>query len=107
MAFGGTDAVVLILGSVITSISLVVFAAVDQAIVLDVLPERDTEAGRCIGINSYSTTIAQAAVPIAAVPLLLVGVSGADKNYGLLFVIAAACMLIGGTLVMLKVRGAR
>lgn len=107
MAFGGSNLPVLVTGSVITSLGLGVFSAVDQAIVLDVLPERDTEAGRYMGINGYSTTIAQAVAPIAAAPLLLLGVSGADKNYGLLFIIAAVCTLIGGNIVMLNVRGSR
>ncbi len=104
MAFGGSNATLLFVGSVVTSLGLGVFSAVDQAIVLDVLPDRDTEAGRYIGINAYSTTLAQSIAPIVAAPLLLIGVSGADKNYGLLFLIAAACTLVGGTLVMLFVR---
>ena len=107
MAFGGSNAVVLVIGSIVTSIGLGVFSAVDQAIVLDVLPERDTEAGRFMGINGYSTTLAQAIAPIAAAPLLLLGMTGADKNYGLLFLIAAACTLVGGTLVMVFVRGSK
>lgn len=107
MAFGGANAIVLISGSLITSIGLGIFAAVDQAIVLDVLPERDTEAGRFVGINVYSTSIAQAIAPIVAVPLLVIGMTGADKNYSLLFLVAAACTLIGGTLVMVFVRGAK
>ncbi len=107
MAFGGSNASLLITGSVVTSIGLGVFSAVDQAITLDVLPERDTEAGRYIGINAYSTSLAQAIAPIVAAPLLLIGASGADKNYGLLFIVAAACTLIGGTIVMVFVRSAK
>lgn len=107
MALGGSNATVLIVGSVVTSIGLGVFSAVDQAIVLDVLPERDTEAGRYMGINGYSTTIAQAIAPIVAAPLLLIGVEGADKNFGLLFIVAAACTLIGGNIVMIFVRSAK
>ncbi|MCR2792741.1 MFS transporter [Microbacterium sp. zg.Y625] len=107
MAFGGSDVVVLFTGSIVANIGLGVFSAVDQAIVLDVLPERDTNAGRFIGINGYSSSIAQGLAPIAAAPLLLIGVTGADKNYGLVLVIAAACTLIGGTVVMLKVRGTK
>ena len=107
MAFGGSNAAVLITGSVITSIGLGVFSAVDQAIVLDVLPERDTDAGRFVGINVYSTSLAQAIAPIVAAPLLLIGASGSDKNYGLLFIIAAVCTLVGGNLVMIFVRTAK
>ena len=107
MALGGSDVTVLVAGSVATSIGLGVFSAVDQAIVLDVLPERDTEAGRFMGINGYSTTLAQAIAPIVAAPLLLIGATGADKNYALLFLVGAACTLIGGNLVMLFVRSAK
>ncbi|MCK2022675.1 MFS transporter [Microbacterium sp. kSW2-24] len=107
MAFGGSDVVILFTGSIIANIGLGVFSAVDQAIVLDVLPERDTDAGRFMGINGYSTSIAQGLAPIAAAPLLLIGVTGADKNYGLVLVIAAACTLVGGTAVMLKVKATR
>lgn len=107
MAFGGSNAAVLIAGSVLTSIGLGVFSAVDQAIVLDILPDRDTSAGRFIGINQYATSFAQAIAPAIAAPLLLVGVSGADRNYGFLFLIAAACTLSGGAIITWKVRGAR
>lgn len=107
MAFGGSNAGVLIGGSILTSVGLGVFSAVDQAIVLDVLPSADTEAGRFMGINGYSTGVAQAVAPVIAAPLLLIGVSGAEKNYGLLFLIAAAFTLVGGVVVMWKVRGTR
>ncbi|SDS27808.1 MFS transporter [Actinoplanes derwentensis] len=106
MAFGGSAVGVLIGGSLMCSVGLGVFSAVDQAIVLDVLPERDTEAGRFLGINNYATSIAQAIAPVIAAPLLLIGMTGDDKNYGLLFLIAAVCTLIGGVLVTAKVRGA-
>lgn len=107
MATGGSGTVVLITGSLITSLGLGVFSAVDQAIVLDVLPDRDVEAGRFIGINQYATSIAQAVAPIVAVPLLLIGVAGSDKNYALVLLVAAACTLVGGTIVMVFVRGTK
>ncbi|SFS16918.1 Major Facilitator Superfamily protein [Microbacterium sp. cf046] len=107
MAFGGSNAVLLFTGSLVTSLGLGIFSAVDQAIVLDVLPERDTEAGRFLGINNYATSIAQALAPIIAVPLLLIGVTGADKNYGVLFLVASACTLVGGTVIMVFVRGSK
>ncbi|MDJ0458655.1 MFS transporter [Arthrobacter sp. NQ7] len=104
MAFGGSNVAVLIIGSIFANVGLGVFSAVDQAIVLDVLPESDTAAGRFIGINGYSTSLAQVIAPVAAAPLLLIGVTGADKNYGVLLLVAAACTLVGGTIVLLFVR---
>ncbi len=107
MAFGGSNLAVLVAGSMLTSLGLGIFSAVDQAIVLDVLPEQDTAAGRFLGINNYATSVAQAAAPVIAAPLLLIGVTGAEKNYSLLFIFAAACTLIGGLIVTLKVKGTR
>jgi MFS family permease len=107
MAFGGSDAVLLIGGSVLTSVGLGVFSAVDQAIVLDVLPDRDSSAGRFIGINQYATSVAQSIAPIVAAPLLLLGVSGTERNYGLLFLVAAGCTLLGGAIITGKVRSTR
>lgn len=107
MATGGSNAPLLILGSLITSIGLGVFAAVDQAIVLDVLPDRDTDAGRFIGINVYSTSIAQALAPVIAVPLLLAGATGTDKNYALVLIVASVCTLIGGNIVMMFVKNSK
>ena len=105
MALGGSNLAVLVAGSVLTSLGLGVFAAVDGAIVLDILPDRETDAGRFTGINGYSTSLAQTLAPVLAAPLLLVGVTGAERNYGLLFIVAAFCTLVGGGIVLWKVRG--
>jgi MFS family permease len=105
MAFGGSNPVLLVVGSVVTSTGLGIFSTVDQAIILDILPVED--AGRFIGINGYSTALAQAIAPALAVPLLLIGVTGTDKNYGLLLVVAGVISMIGGLIVVLKVRKAK
>ena len=107
LAFGGSNIVVLITGSCLTGLALGVFSSVDQALVLNVLPEKDTNAGRFLGINGYSTSIAQAVAPLVAAPLILIGVSGSEKNYGLLFLVAAALTIIAGIIVQWKVRGVR
>ncbi|MEV4989989.1 MFS transporter [Pseudarthrobacter sp. LMD1-1-1.1] len=107
LALGGSDLMVLIIGSSLTGLALGVFSAVDQAIVLNVLPERDTNAGRFLGINGYSTSIAQALAPLLAAPLILVGVSGGEKNYGLLFLVAAGLTIISGIIVQAKVKSVR
>jgi MFS family permease len=102
-AFGPSLAA-LFAGALVTSVGLGAFSAVDQALVLDVLPERDTDAGRFLGINGYATAVPQAVGPLLASPLLLIGAADADKNYGLLFVIAAGCAVAGGLIVISKVR---
>ncbi len=107
LALGGGSFTVLLIGSVVFQFALGVFSAVDQAIVLNVLPQIDVEAGRFLGINGYSTSIAQAAAPILAAPLVLIGVTGAEKNYGLLFIVAAVLTVIAGVLVQWKVRSVK
>lgn len=105
MAFSG-NIPVLITGSLIVSTGIGMFSAVDQALLLDVLPEKETDAGRFMGITGFATSIPQSLAPLVASGLLLVGVSGADKNYTLLYVIAAALVLLGG-LVVLRIRSVR
>lgn len=107
LAFGGSNFGILIAGSAATGLALGVFSSVDQALVLTVLPEKDTAAGRYLGINGYSTSIAQAVAPLIAAPLILVGVTGDEKNYGLLFLVAAALTITAGIIVQWKVRGVR
>jgi MFS family permease len=107
LAFGGTNFGLLIGGFCLTGLGLGVFSSVDQALVLNVLPEKDTDAGRFLGINGYSTSIAQAVAPLVAAPLVLIGASGNEKNYGLLFLIAAALTIVAGIIVQWKVRGVR
>jgi MFS family permease len=96
----------LLVGSVLGNISIGIFSAVDQALFLDVLPERDTEAGRFINITQFATTIPQALAPLIGAVLITIGASGADKNYSIVYVAAAVTTIIGG-LVILKVRSVR
>lgn len=105
MAFTG-DMPALITGSLIVSAGIGMFAAVDQALLLDVLPEKETDAGRFMGITGFATSIPQSVAPLAASGILLIGVTGAEKNYTLLYVIAAALVLLGG-LVILRIRSVR
>lgn len=95
----------LIIGSALTNLGLGVFAAVDQAIVLDVLPSRE-EAGRYLGIIGYAQQLPHALSPLAAGGLLAIGAGGA-RNYNLLYLVGAALALAGGAIIMAKVRKSR
>lgn len=101
-----TSLPVLIAGSLTVSLGIGLFAAVDQALLLDVLPEKETDAGRFMGITGFATSIPQSVAPLVASAILLIGVSGGQKNYTLLFLIAAALVLLGG-LVILRIRSVR
>ncbi|WP_345800502.1 MFS transporter [Microbacterium sp. AZCO] len=104
-AFSG-DVVTLVAGSLMASVGLGLFAAVDQALLLDVLPERETDAGRFMGITGFATSIPQSIAPLVASGILLIGVTGEERNYTLLFIIAAALTVIAGT-VVLRIRSVR
>ncbi|MBD7996713.1 MFS transporter [Arthrobacter sp. Sa2CUA1] len=102
-----SDMPMLVAGSLLGSLGIGMFSAVDQALLLDVLPERETDAGRFMGIISFATSIPQSIAPLIAPIFLAVGVTaGGEKNYLLLYVIAAACTVLGG-LVVLRIRSVR
>lgn len=106
MAFA-YDLPMLIIGSLLGSVGIGMFSAVDQALLLDVLPERDTDAGRFMSITGFATSIPQAVAPLIAPVFLAVGASASgEKNYQLLYIIAAACTVLGG-LVVLRIRSVR
>lgn len=96
----------LVTGSLLGSMGLGMFAAVDQALLLDVLPEKATDAGRFMGITGFATSIPQSVGPLIASGILLVGVTGAERNYSLLYLIAAGIILLGG-LAILRIRSVR
>ncbi|WP_456284385.1 MFS transporter [Microbacterium sp. JZ101] len=100
------DLTMLIVGSLVTSIGLGLFAAVDTALLLDVLPERETDAGRFMGIVGFATSIPQSLAPLAASAILLIGVTGADRNYTLLYLVGALSVVLAGAVVM-RIRSVR
>lgn len=100
------DLAVLVAGSLVTSVGLGLFAAVDQALLLDVLPERETDAGRFMGITGFATSIPQSIAPLAASGILLIGAQGGDRNYTLLFIVAAVSVLLAG-IAVLRIRSVR
>lgn len=96
----------LVAGSLIASLGLGLFAAVDMALLLDVLPERETDAGRFMAIIGFATSIPQSIAPLIASGILVVGVSGDERNYTLLYLVGAVLVLLGGTAV-LRIRSVR
>ncbi|MFP3463881.1 MFS transporter [Leifsonia sp. SIMBA_070] len=96
----------LVVGTVLANLAIGIFSAVDQALMIDVLPEKETEAGRYISITQFAVTIPQAVAPVAASLILAIGVSAADKNYPLLYVVAGVLTLVGG-LAILRIKAVR
>lgn len=98
------DLTLLLVGSLLCNISIGVFSAVDQALFLDVLPEKETEAGRFYNIIQLANVLAQAIAPfVAAAALALLVI---DDPYMVIY-IAAGLFTVAGGLVILKVRAVR
>ncbi|WP_347977756.1 MFS transporter [Microbacterium sp. ProA8] len=97
----------LVAGSFLCNLGIGVFSAVDQALVLDVLPEKKTDAGRFLAITQFATTIPQGLAPFMASLVITLGAAaGGENNYAILYVAAAVLTLLGGLLV-LRVKSVR
>ncbi|MFI0354924.1 MFS transporter [Actinomadura sp. 9N407] len=100
-----SDVPALFAGSLTCSLGLGMFSAVDQALALDVLPERETGAGRFMSIFGFATQIPQSVAPLLAPLFLAVGAS-ADDNYTVLYLAAAVCTLLSG-IIVLRIKSVR
>ncbi|WP_425826608.1 MFS transporter [Streptomyces fractus] len=94
-------------GLLITNFGIGVFSAVDQAIVLDVLPERDTDAGRYMALMAFSQGIPNILAPLIAGYVITIGAGEGAKNYTLLFLLTGAFALIGAAIIHTKVKSVR
>lgn len=98
------DLPVLIGATLLTSLGIATFSAVGQALSLDVLPNRDTEAGRYMAITLFAQKIPGVLAPLIA-PLVLA--IGGGENFLALYLVASALALIGGVTVGAGVRSVR
>jgi MFS family permease len=96
----------LLAGAFTTSLGIAVFVSVNQAIVLDVLPHRDTQAGRYMAIAGFSQKVPSALAPLVA-PLVLATAPDGGENYAALYLTAGCLALVGGLLIAGRVRTAR
>lgn len=96
----------LILGAVFMQLAIAVFATVDQAIIFAIIPERN-ETGRYMAIVAFAQKIPSAVAPLLASVVITIGALGDTKNYTLLYLLGASFALIGGLIILLKVKGVR
>lgn len=102
-AFAG-DVPTLLVGTLIASLGIAIFAAVGQALTLDVLPNRETEAGRYMAIILFAQKIPGVLAPAVAPMILTVG---GGENFFALYLVGAALALIGGVTIGVGVRAVR
>lgn len=96
----------LLTGAFVSSLGIATFFAVNQAMTLDILPNRETEAGRYMAIMTFSQRIPTALAPLIAPALLALPFSGngAEKNYAAIYLAAAAFAVIGGAIITSRVK---
>lgn len=95
----------LLVGAFVGSVGIAMFFAVNQAMTLDILPDRESEAGRYMAITSISQRIPTALAPLTAPILLHIAAGGGEKNYTAIYLAAAAFSLLGGAIIAVKVKG--
>lgn len=96
----------LIVGAVLMNLALAAFGAVDQAIVMAILPDR-SEAGRYMAVVQSAQKIPSAFAPILAAAIITIGAAEGVKNYTLLYLLGGALALVGAALIILKVKTVR
>ncbi len=96
----------IIVGAVLMQLAIAVFATVDQAIVYAIIPERD-QAGRYMAVIQFAQKIPSAVAPLLAGVVITIGAVGGVKNYTLLYLTGAVFALVGGLIILLKVKSVR
>ncbi|MBT9385133.1 MFS transporter [Pseudooceanicola sp. CBS1P-1] len=91
------------IGIAIAAAGFGVYLSIDQALVVDVLPNRETEAAKNLGVINIANAVPQTLAPAIAPLIIALGGGG---NYALLFFVAAAATFCGA-LAILPVRGAK
>ncbi|KHL03776.1 hypothetical protein LK10_08440 [Sinomonas humi] len=95
------------IGILVSNLGVGVFSAVDQAIVLDVLPERDTDAGRYTALMAFAQGIPNVIAPVVAAFVITIGAAGDAKNYTLLYFLTAVFALAGAVIIFARVKAVR
>ncbi|WP_394555155.1 MFS transporter [Agromyces sp. MMS24-JH15] len=96
----------IVAGAVLMQLTIAVFATVDQAIVYAIIPERD-QAGRYMAVIQFAQKIPSAVAPLLAGLVIMLGATGGEKNYTLLYLLGAAFAFFGGLIILLKVKSIR
>ncbi|WP_191089227.1 MFS transporter [Microbacterium radiodurans] len=98
---------VLLAGSFLMSLGVATLTSVGAAIGLDVLPDRDTQAGRYMAIMMFSQRVPSVLAPLVG-PLLLSLPGGPPSgNFAALYVTAAVLLAGGSGVIAAMVRGVR
>ena len=104
LAFAG-DFTSILIGMLISSLGIALFSTAGQALVLDVLPDRESQAGRYMAITLFAQKIPGVLAPLLAPLLLLVG--GGEENFTVLYAASALLAVLGGGIIATRATGVR
>ncbi len=93
-------------GGVIMQLGIGIFSAVDTAVILDIIPD-PTASGRFLGIAQLAISLAQSTAPLIASLLLVLVSSGGQQNYTPLYYVAGVITIVGGGIILTRVKGSR
>ncbi|MBU6257832.1 MAG: MFS transporter [Burkholderiales bacterium] len=93
-------------GNAIAGLGQGVYLAIDLALVTAVLPNRDQDAAKDLGIFNIASAMPQSLAPAIAPAFLVIGAGSGAHNYTALFM-AAAAFAGAGALAILPIRAVR
>ncbi|MFC7927873.1 MFS transporter [Microbacterium laevaniformans] len=93
-------------GGVVMQLGIGIFSAVDTAVILDIIPDPKA-SGRFLGIAQLAISLAQSTAPLIASLLLLLVSPGGQQNYTPLFYVAGVITVVGGGIILTRVKGSR
>jgi MFS family permease len=96
----------IVIGSIVMNLAIAAFSAVDQAIVIAVLPDR-SQSARYMAVVAFAQRIPSAVAPLLAPLIIGVGAAGTEANYTLLYLAGGALALTGGLIIVVKVKSVR
>ncbi|PVE98183.1 MFS transporter [Microbacterium sp. TPD7012] len=102
-----TDLPLLLTGSFMMSLGVAMFTTASAAIGLDVLPERDAQAGRFMAITMFAQRIPAVIVPLISPALLAVPGGPESGNFAVLYITAGLLLACGSGTIAVMVRGVR
>ncbi|KJF65274.1 MULTISPECIES: MFS transporter [Rhizobium/Agrobacterium group] len=95
-----------LIGMAIAGLGNGLYFGVDYALVSEVIPDRESSAGKSMGVFNLSSTIPQTIAPVIAPVLLSINSNGAGGNYTSLYLFAAAFALLSALFIQF-IKGAK
>ncbi|QAA98372.1 MULTISPECIES: MFS transporter [Agrobacterium tumefaciens complex] len=95
-----------LVGMAVAGLGNGLYFGVDYALVSEVIPDRETSAGKSMGVFNLSSTIPQTIAPVIAPVLLMINADNGAGNYTSLYLCAAALAFVSAIFIQF-IKGAK